>query len=138
MTTVISTKARSVAAVALDAFDGGTLQIRTGSPPGPNAAVSGTLLASITLPTPAFTESNGVLTLSGTWQDSSANATGTAGHFRIIQSGDAGGATGSTDERIEGTVTVTGGGGDLTLTAVNITAGDDVTITSATLTVPAS
>lgn len=46
---------RSIGADAIaDLFDAGTLTIRTGAAPGPNSAASGTVLATITCPTPAF------------------------------------------------------------------------------------
>lgn len=145
MATVISTFLRDkIADAVCNAgaginFDSGTLQIRSGAAPGPNAAVTGTLLASITLPADAFAAaSTGACAKAGTWQDASADAAGTAAHFRIAQSGDAGGATGTTDERIEGTVTATGGGGDLELDNVVIAAAQTVTITSFTVTMPAS
>lgn len=115
-------------------FNSGVLEIRTGAAPGPNAAATGTILASITLPADAFAAASGnAMAKSGTWQDASANNTGTAAHFRLRQSGDGNGATGSSDERIEGTVTVTGGGGDLTVDSVSFTAGNSFTITSFTL-----
>lgn len=133
----ISTALRNVLADALDLFGGGVLEIRSGAAPGPNAADAGTLLASITLPTPAMgAASAGVISLNGTWTDASADATGTAAHFRFKQTGDTGGATGATDERLEGTVTATGGGGDLTLDSVSITAGQTVTIDTFTKTMP--
>ena len=62
-----------------------TLEIRTGAAPAtPATADSGNLLASLTLP-PNFmaTASGGSVALSGTWQDTSADAAGTVGHFRI-------------------------------------------------------
>jgi hypothetical protein len=58
---------------------------------------------------------------SGSWQDSSADATGTAGHFRIYDS------TGTTCH-LQGTVTATGGGGDLTLDNISIASGQSITI----------
>jgi len=59
----------------------------------------------------------------GTWQDLSADASGTAGHFRMV-----GGSN-----ILEGTVTATSGGGDLTLDNVAIVATQQVTVTSFTL-----
>lgn len=113
-------------------FDSGTLQIRTGAAPGPDAAATGTVLATITLPADAFAAaSSGSMAKSGTWQDSSADASGTAAHFRVIQSGDTNGATGSSDERIEGTVGQ--GSGDLSLDNTNIATGQVVTISTFTL-----
>lgn len=116
-----------------DAVDGGSgaavLQIRSGTQPaGPDTAASGTLLASITLNDPAFTESGGVLTIdeSPAITDSSADNTGTASWFRILTS--AGTAV------LDGSVTATGNGGDLTLSTVSIVSGAAVTITGGTIT----
>ena len=104
-----------------------TLEIRSGSVPANCAAAStGTVLATITLPSDWLTAaSGGSKTISGTWQDVSADATGTAGYFRISQ-----GAT----CHIQGTVTATGGGGDMTLDSVSITAAQQVNITQFTIT----
>jgi hypothetical protein len=70
---------------------------------------------------------SGSKALSGTWQDLSANAAGTAGHFRIYDSG-------GTVCGIQGTITATGGGGDMTLDNTSIASAQQVTITSFTLT----
>lgn len=66
-----------------------TLDIRSGSVEATLAtADSGTLLASMTLPSDWLTASSaGVKSKSGTWQDSSGDASGTPGHFRIKSSG---------------------------------------------------
>lgn len=105
------------------------LRIRTGAAPANCAAAdSGTVLATITLPSDWMAAAgNGTKALAGTWQDASADAAGTAAHFRIYDSG------GSTCH-VQGTVTATGGGGDLTLDNVSIASGQSVTITSFTLT----
>lgn len=105
------------------------LEIRSGSAPADCAtADSGTLLASMTLPSDwAAAASSGSKAKSGTWQDASANATGTAGHFRIKDSG-------GTVCHVQGTVTVTGGGGDLTVDNTSIASAQTVTITSFSLT----
>lgn len=115
-------------------FNSGVLEIRSGAAPGPNAADAGTLLASVALPADAFgAAASGSAAKAGTWEDTSADGTGTAAHFRIKQTGDTGGATGSTDERIEGTVTVTGGGGDLTVDNTSFATGQQFTITAFSL-----
>lgn len=103
------------------------LRIRSGAPPATVAtADSGTVLVEMTLPSDWMAAaSNGSKAMSGTWQDTSADAAGTAAHFRIYTSGGA--------ARIQGTVTATGGGGDLTLDNVVIAAGQSVTITSFTI-----
>lgn len=139
MAIAISTATRNDAVDGVvDVFDGGTLEIRSGAAPGPGAAPTGTLLVSITLPTPAFgAASAGAAALAGTWEDTSADGTGTAAHFRIKGSSDDDSAV-QTFPRIEGTVTATGGGGDLTLDSVSITAGQSVEITSFSVSIPAS
>lgn len=111
-----------------DHFDGATLELRTGAAPGANNAATGTVVASMTLPTPAMAAASGrAAAKNGTWQDPVANATGTIGHFRITSATPAG--------RVwEGTVTVTGGGGDLTVNTLSATAGDVVTITGCSIT----
>ena len=135
MTIVLSTGARDaiVDALANPGFNSGVLEIRTGSPPGPNNADAGTLLASMTLPADAHNpSSSGSATKAGTWQDASANNSGTAGHFRIKRSGDAGGSS-TTAVRIEGTITTSGGGGDMIADSTTITAGQPITCNTFTI-----
>lgn len=105
------------------------LKIRSGAAPADVAtADSGTVLATLTLPSDWMAAAAaGVAAKSGTWQDTSADATGTAAHYRIY-------ASDGTTAHLQGTVTATGGGGDLTLDNVSIAAGQSVTITSFTLT----
>lgn len=105
------------------------LRIYSGTKPTAcSDAATGTLLAEATLPSDWMaTASSGSKAKSGTWSDSSANNTGTAGYFRIYDS------TGTTCH-MQGTVTQTGGGGDLTLDNISIATGQSVTITSFTLT----
>jgi hypothetical protein len=108
---------------------GAIMKIRSGSAPATVAtADSGTVLATISLGSDWMAAaSGGSKSKSGTWQDASADATGTAAHFRIY-------ASDGTTAHIQGTVTVTGGGGDLTLDSVSITAAQVVTISSFTIT----
>lgn len=105
------------------------LRIRTGAVPANCAATrTGTVLATLTLPSDWMAAAaSGAKALSGTWQDTSADATGTAAHFEIMDSG-------ATVCHLQGTVTATGGGGDLTLDSTSITAAQSVTITGFTLT----
>ncbi len=105
------------------------LKIRTGAAPADCAtADSGTVLATLTLPSDWMAAaSSGTKAKSGTWQDTSADASGTAAHFRIYDSG------GSTCH-IQGTVTLTAGGGDMTVDSTNFTAGQSFSITGFTLT----
>lgn len=103
-----------------------SLEIRSGSAPANCAAAdSGTVLATITLPSDWMAAaSSGSKAIAGTWQDASADATGTAGHFRIKA---------STTCHIQGTVTGTGGGGDMELNNTSIAVGQQVNITGFSL-----
>jgi hypothetical protein len=103
------------------------LELRTGAPPATTAtADSGTVVATMTLPSDWMAAaSGGSKALAGTWQDASADSAGTVGHFRIKA-----GAT----THIQGTVTISGGGGDMTLDNNVVASGQQVTITSFTLT----
>ena len=104
------------------------LRIRSGAPPADCAAAdSGTVLATLNLPSDWMAAAAaGSKAKSGTWQDAAADAAGTAGHFRVYDSG------GSTCHA-QGTVTITGGGGDMTLDNTNIAVGQVVTVNSFTL-----
>jgi hypothetical protein len=87
----------------------------------------GTVLATIALGNPAGTSSGGILTFSGfPRSDTSADATGTAAAARIRT------ASGGTD--IITGLTVGTSASDINLDSVSITAGQTVTITSATIT----
>lgn len=89
-----------------------------------------TLLAELTCNATAFAgaASGGVLTLNAITSDSSANATGTASWFRIVDSG-------ATNTVMDGDVsTVAAGTGDLQLDSTSITSGQTVNVTSFTIT----
>jgi len=105
------------------------MRIRTGAAPASCAtADSGTVLATLNLPSDWMANAaSGSKAMSGTWQDSAADASGTAGHFRIYDSG------GSTCH-LQGSVTATGGGGDLQVDNVSFATGQQFTVTSFTLT----
>ena len=126
-----STAVRNAELDALETAIGvsAVLKIRTGAPPATVAtADSGTVLATMTLPSDWLAAaSSGAKAKSGTWQDTSADATGTAAHFRIY-------ASDGTTAHIQGTVTATGGGGDLTLDNTSIASGQSVTISSFSIT----
>lgn len=108
---------------------GAVLKIRTGTVPTNIAdADSGTVLATLSLPSDWMADaSGGSKALTGTWQDASADNSGTAEHFRIY-------ASDGTTQHIQGTVTATGGGGDLTLDNTSINSGQAVSISSFTIT----
>lgn len=118
----------------VDRFDLGTgpgvIEIRSGSrPASAEDAATGTLLATVTLVDPAFgAGANGVATVADPAAVAAA-ASGTASWFRGKDS------TGATV--CDGSVTATGGGGDLTLATTSITSGLSVDITGGTFTQPA-
>jgi hypothetical protein len=120
-------------------IDNYILEIRSGAQPATaDLAPTGTVLASITLPADSMAASvnpGATTAKAGTWQDASADATGTAGWFRIRASGDAG-TTNNTDRRIDGACTATGGGGELELQNLSIAVAQQITVTSATFTQP--
>lgn len=107
------------------------IKIRSGTVPATVAtADAGTVLATITLPSDWMAAaSGGSKALSGTWEDASADNTGTAAHFRLY-------ASDGTTAHLQGTVTVTGGGGDMTVDSVSFAAGQAFTVTAFTLTAP--
>lgn len=102
------------------------LRIYSGTKPTDCAtALSGnTLLAEITLPSDWLgAASSGSKSKSGTWTDSAADATGTASFYRVYDSG-------GTTCHEQGTVTVTGGGGDLTVDNTSFATGQSFTIST--------
>lgn len=125
----VSTRNARLDSIESTISTGPILTIRTGAQPADCAtANSGTVLATLTLPSDWMAAaSGGSKALSGTWQDTSADATGTAAHFRIHDST-------ATTCHIQGSVTLTGGGGDMTLDNTSIAAAQSITITSFTLT----
>lgn len=104
------------------------LKIRTGSAPANVAtADSGTVLATLNLPSDWMSAaSSGSKAKTGTWEDLSADATGTAAHFRIY-------ASDGTTAHIQGTVTATGGGGDMTVDNTSFATGQNVTVSTFTI-----
>jgi hypothetical protein len=119
-----------------DAVDAGTaagyLRIYSGTRPSNGAAVGTghTLLAELRFSDPCVTASGvatGVLTFDSITADTSANAAGTASWFRILQSN-------GTTYVADGSVSVTGGGGDLQLDSTTIASGQNVSVNTFTIT----
>lgn len=83
----LSVAARNASLDAIETAVGGspTLEMRTGVPPADCAAAdTGTVLATMTLPADWMAAaSGGSKALSGTWQDTAADAGGEAAHYRI-------------------------------------------------------
>lgn len=133
MTVQLSTTLRNAMANQWETIIGTSpiLTIRSGSVPANCAAANaGTVLATVTLPSDWLNAaSSGSVTINGTWTDSSADATGTAAHFRIHES------TATTCHE-QGTVTATGGGGDLTVDTTSFVSGQPFTVTAYTRTMP--
>lgn len=130
MTTQLSTTLRNNMVGQYETTIGTTpkLQIRTGAQPANCAAAdSGTLLCELTLPSDWMTAaSGGSISLNGSWTGTGA-AAGTAAHYRLKDS-----AGGTCHE--QGSVTATGGGGDLTLDNTSIAVSQAVSVTSWTRT----
>lgn len=103
------------------------LKIRSGTvPTNITDADAGTVLATITLPADWMAAaSGGAKAKSGTWEDTSADASGTAAHFRIY-------ASDGTTQHIQGTVGTSGT--DMIVDSVSFTAGQSFSVTSFTLT----
>jgi hypothetical protein len=94
------------------------------------AAATGTLLLDMALPSDWMNAaSSGSKTKLGTWTGTGAAGAGsgtTAGYFRVMNS------AGSVCH-VQGTVTITGGGGDMTLDNPNIANGQTVTVNTFTI-----
>lgn len=102
----------------------GLLRIYDGTRPATGGTAT-TLLAELTFTDPAFpSASGGVLTASSITQDSSANATGTATWFRVVDS--------SATFVMDGSVGTSGS--DLNLTTTSIVATQPVSVTSFVIT----
>lgn len=124
----ISTKNAMLDAIETDWGTAVRVKIRTGTKPAAiGDASAGTVLVDMTLPSDYFAAAaSGAKAKLGTWEDASADDTGTAGHFEIFKSD-------NTTLVARGTVTATSGGGDLELDNTSITSGQSVTISTFTL-----
>jgi hypothetical protein len=121
----LSTTVRNARLDAIETAIGtsAVLKIFTGSVPANCAAAdSGSVLATVSLPSDWMAAaSGGTKSLSGSWVDSSADNTGTAGHFRLY-------ASNGTTCHLQGTCTGTGGGGDMILDSTSFTAGQQFSV----------
>jgi hypothetical protein len=131
MTLQLSTAVRNARLDAIETAIGASaiLKIRSGAAPANCAtADSGTVLATLNLPSDWMAAaSSGTKAKSGTWEDTSADAAGTAAHFRLY-------ASDGTTCHAQGTVTATGGGGDMTVDNTSFAAGQSFTVTGFTIT----
>lgn len=130
MTVQYSSAVRNAMLDAIETAIGASpkLRILTGSVPADCAATqTGTVLAELTLPSDFMAAaSGGVKALAGTWQ-ATATATGTAGYYRITDS------SGTTCHE-QGTITATGGGGDIAVDNTSIATGQVITVNNKTIT----
>lgn len=128
MTIKLSTAVRNA---MLDAIEtaigtGAIVKLFTGSPPSAcSDADTGTVLASFTLASDwAGAASSGSKSLSNMpVDDIAADNGGTAGYYRVY-------ASNGSSCHMQGTVTPTGGGGDMTIDNAVLVAGQKVSITS--------
>lgn len=104
------------------------VQLLTGPPPANvGLASTGTLVADISAPSDWMAgASGGTKAKLGTWS-AAAIAGGTIGYYRIFD-------TAGTTCHLQGTVTITGGGGDLTVDNTAALSGQLVTVTTYTWT----
>lgn len=129
----LSTNTRNKACDAIvDEIDAGSgagiIAVRTGAQPtNVGDADTGTLLGTLTFSDPAFgAASTGVATASAITSDTSADNSGTAGHFRVKDSNAA----------IHSDGTCGQGTGDLSFDNSTIVSGGVIAISSFTVTVP--
>lgn len=120
-----SRNARADAHCAL--LNGGTRELRTGAPPAnPQTAASGTLIATLTYGATAYGAASNGVAASNAIANATASGTGTIGHYRDKTSG----GTAVCD----GTVTGTGGGGDMTLDNPAIVTAQTLTVANGAIT----
>ena len=131
MTVQLSVAVRNARLDAIETTVGASaiLKIRSGAQPATCAtADSGTVLATLNLPSDYMAAaSSGSKAKSGTWEDTSADATGPAAHWRLY-------ASDGTTCHAQGSVTATGGGGDMTVDSTSFTSGQAFTVTAFSLT----
>lgn len=103
-------------------------ELTAGAPANCAASITGTVLATLTLSSDWMAAaSSGSKALNGTWQDTSADNAGTADFFRLF-------ASDGTTCGAQGTVTATGGGGDMTVDNVVFAVGQSFSVTTFTIT----
>jgi hypothetical protein len=131
MTVQLSVAVRNARLDAIETTVGvsAILKIRTGAQPANCAtADSGSVLATLNLPSDYMAAaSSGSKAKNGTWEDTSADATGTAAHWRLY-------ASDGTTCHAQGSITATGGGGDMTVDSTSFTSGQAFTVTAFSLT----
>lgn len=125
----VNTRNATLAAIEAEVGENPIITISAGSVPANcGTANTGTVVATMVLPTSWLSDPTlGSVTLSGTWQDLSADASGTAGYFRLHNNA-------GTVCHMQGSISATGGGGDMQLDNTNIATGQQINITAFTIT----
>jgi len=123
------------------AFDtDGRINFYTGSiPSAADDAATGTLLATLSLASDAFgSASGGSVSAASISSDTNVDASGTPGYFVMYKASETapGSAATATDKRLLGTVTIGGGGGDITFDSVTWIAGGTAAMSSFSWTAP--
>jgi hypothetical protein len=122
----LSTTARSdMMSALLPHLAGGTIRLYNGSKPASLGTPSGTLLATLTMGSPAGTVSSGVLTIGSVTQSNGSHVNGTPTFIRFSTSG----GTAVAD------IDIGAGAGNVQFTGTVVT-GQNVTVTGLTLTAP--
>lgn len=123
----VSVRNARLDAIETDTSTSAIMKIRTGAQPATCAtADAGTVLATLTLPSDWLAAAAaGAKAKSGTWEDTSADATGTAAHFRVYKSD-------GTTCQIQGSCGI--GTGDLQLDNTSLATGQAFTVTSFVIT----
>lgn len=114
---------------SVDALDsGGNVKIYSGAQPAAGAAATGTLLATIALPSPTFGAAAAGVATANAISDVNASAGGEAGWYRVND--------GSVD-RWDGRCGATGSGAEMELNTTTLVSGEPVSVVSWTRTMPA-
>lgn len=130
----IRNTAADTIAARIDAGSGaGLVRVYSGSQPASaDLAATGVLLATFTLNDPAFgaaAAGSAILDVTPT-PSTTGLVADDAGWFRVVDS------TGATV--MDGSVTATGGGGDLTMNTITVSVGLTLQLTAGTITMPAA
>lgn len=129
-----ATRSAAAGAVAglIDAGSGpGYIEIRSGTQPtAADDTATGSVLVTVELPDPSFGAAASGVSTANAIGAATATASGTAGWFRAYDS--------AANKVMDGSVTVTGGGGQMTLNTTTISIGTDIAVTAWTITMPAA
>lgn len=131
MTIQLSVTVRNAMLDAIETAIGtsAVIKLKSGAQPADCAAAdSGTVIATISLASDYMSAaSSGSKAFSSTpLEDASADALGTLAHYRVY-------ASDGTTCHMQGTITATGGGGNMTVDNTSVTAGQDIKITAWTI-----